>query len=831
MPPENSKLIGRNFDPPDARAKVTGRARYPDDLLMDNLLHAKTVKSPYAHAKVKNIDTRPAKNMPGVKAVITYDDVPEFELSSGGDDQPGIDSEPRTFGYPVAAVAAEDEYTAATAAEAVKVEYEKLGHITEPTDALNPNKPTPWQNGATSQTTPDRAGDGIAGWTAGERVRWENADFSKLFPGSPGKFQREDGWGDLDAAWKESTVTIERSYKAHPMTVNPMEPRTIVAHWKSNGKVMLWPNTQDCSPVAHYVPTEFPDMAEKDLTVNTEYCGGGFGSKQQWNANVMIALPLSKKTNRPVKYRGTRREEHWYPRARGAYVVRVKAGFDDQGNCRALEMDAIGDGGAYGAGDVLVKGLGIFYESGVELFSPDALRLRGVAPHTNTPKKWPMRNPGTTQGALVLSQIFRLAAKKLDMDRFELRRKNIVTPGDRVLIPDELGVKTEMEDVQARPALEQCGQLFNWQEKKSRSGTREGSKIYGVGIGTSEAGAAWVGFDGLVIIRPDGMVETRQAVGNLGSQSHAAIARMVAETLKVPWDQVVVGWGHSDKGAYSVEQDGSATTWSAGLPGVKAAENMKTYLREIAANELGGSPDDYTVEDGAVFSGANRMTFAEAAQAGIQLGGTYTGEEIPERFKPLKEGEYERYTPKLWAQTVRAADDMIGNALVAFGHTSEADATFVTGSVSTMIEVAVDIETGKVEIEDMATVTGCGTIIHPRGARAQLEGGGIMGLGYALLDHMQYDPQTGIPVTNDWYQSKSPSIFDYPLEGIQTGFVDEPLEGSPHGAVGFGEPPMSASAAAVVDAVDDALDTDFQTFPLRPMKILQKIENGETRVK
>jgi xanthine dehydrogenase molybdenum-binding subunit len=224
---EHFMHVGKDFEVPDGRAKVTGRAKYADDYLFENLLHAKTVKSPYAHARVRSIDTSGAEAMSGVRAVITYEDAPQPAVG-----QPALDSEPKVFGTPVAAVAAVDEYTAAAAVEEIDVEYEVLDHVVDPVETLKPGSPNARSEGnvPTGEAEGESAeGQGGEESAPIETIKWDGADFSTRFPTNPGEYTVEWEVGDVESALSSADLVIEDTVEAHPQVNNPMEPRSNAA--------------------------------------------------------------------------------------------------------------------------------------------------------------------------------------------------------------------------------------------------------------------------------------------------------------------------------------------------------------------------------------------------------------------------------------------------------------------------------------------------------------------------------------------------------------------------------------------------------------------------
>lgn len=804
------RYVGKDFDAPDGRAKVTGRAKYADDYLMDDMLHAKTVKSPYAHAKVKDIDASPAEEMPGVEAVITYEDVPD-----NGVGQPALDEEPKVFGYPVAAVAAQDEYTAAAAVEAIDVDYEVLDHVIDPVEALKPDGPKARLGGnvPTGESVAESEQGEEQGSQAVDTIRWSDADFgSARFPENPGEYTIEWSWGDVEQGIQAADVVVEDTIEAHPVANNPMEPRSNVVHWRSDGTVMVWGSSQSIA-LTYFGLAGYLGVSPADMVFVSNYTGGGFGSKGTWYAQMGVPALLSKKVNRPVKIRGSRKEEFHWGNGRTRELFKFRVGFKNDGTMTAMDVETISDAGAYSSAGL--NALGASFDSVSSVYQPENLRVRGIAVFTNTPKRWPMRGPGENQLAMALTPLLDDAADELGMDPLDLRIKNTPEQGS----PAGEG-QTPLSSAFLEEAYEDAAEAFGYEQRKNRSGTREGSKVYGIGIGAADHASGYVGFDGLVVIRPDGTVEVRQGAGNLGTESYAAVARMVAETLDVPWDDVEAMWGRSDKSSFTLGQFSSNTTFTTGLSNVKAAETAAQYLKEIAAEEMGGSASDYELVDGEVTDGSNALTLAEAAQAATDLGGKYTGQEIPSELQ-------ESLNP----MTLGAARDVSGKALVAFGKTTGDHLEGTVRSYNAAItEVSVDVETGEVAVERHANWGDSGKIIHPDSYDAQVAGGAIQGIGYALSEHYRYDEDTGIPLNTDFYKNKPPSILDYSERELQVGGVDEPDPYGPHGAKGVGEPPYGAASASVVSAIKDALGTTFREHPVTPSDVLEKIREGETEV-
>lgn len=810
---EHFMHVGQDFEVPDGRAKVTGAAKYADDYLFNNLLHAKTVKSPYAHARVRDIDTSAAEGLPGVHAVVTFEDAPY----DGGVNQPALDEEPKVFGTPVAAVAATDEYAAADAVEAIDVEWEVLDHVIDPVETLKPGSPNARLDGNAPTGEPvGESAEGQGGSSAAvDTIKWNDADFSTRFPTNPGEYTMEWSWGDVEAGLDRADVVVEDTMEAHPVANNPMEPRSNVVHWRSDGTVMVWGSSQSVG-LTYFGLAGYLGVNPADMVMINNYCGGGFGSKGTWYPQMAVPALLSREVNQPVKIRGTRKEEFFWGNGRTGLVYHFRIGVNSDGRLTGLDVQAIGDAGAYSS-DAL-SGLGSGFTSLSSTLQPETMRARGIGVFTNTPKRWPMRGPGENQAAMAVAPLLDRAADELGIDPLDLRIANSPSNGD----PAGAG-QTPLTSAYQGEAYQLAADAFDYESKRQLNGQVEGSKVHGIGLGAADHASGYVGFDGLIIITPDGTVEVRTGPGNLGTESYAAVARLAAETLKVPWEQVQVTWGRSDNSAFTLGQFSSNTTFTTGLSQVKAAENAVAYLQEIAAAELGGEPGDYEVADGMVSHASEsgrELSLGEAAELAIEMGGKYTGEEIPAELDE-----------SLNFMTKGAAADAIGSGLVAFGQSGSVELSGTVRSFnSALAHVTVDIETGKITVEEMANWADSGQVVHPESHDAQVEGGAIQGIGYALSEHYRFDEQTGIPVNADWYKNKPPSILDYSATPLKVGGVGEPDPHGPHGAKGVGEPPYGAASAAVVSAVGNALGTTFRRPPITPSDVLDKIAAGETEV-
>jgi CO/xanthine dehydrogenase Mo-binding subunit len=765
------RLVGKDFTPPDVEAKVRGRAKYAEDFRADGMLFCRLLTSPMPHARVKKIDTSEALKLKGVVAVLTADEVPSFPPPS---DQI-LTNEPRYVGDPILAVAAVDEAIAAEAIDKIKLEMEPLPFAVDPLASLYPRGPNARTDGNVANVKLKL-----------QTVKWTAKDFAaagedKLPMGKPAEAWH---YGDLEKGFKEAKVIIEESFVTAGYAHHSMEPRTAMAYWQG-GKCFVHGSSQSQAfmtfGLARYI-----GIKPFDLVYIAEYCGGGFGSKATPYPTMAIPAHMSKKTGRPVQMRISRDEEYAVGSGRAGFQGWVKIGFRENGRISAADLYVVAENGPN-------TGFWDFRNAGHAFsisYQPEALRWRGIPVLTNTPARGPQRGPGENQTAAAMEPIMDKAARKLGIDRLALRRINA---------PDENGKggheRHGLTSAYQREALDKGAELFGWEALKKQSGSKKGSKVIGVGIGQAFHQGGFRGMDGMVRITPDGKVHLHSGVGNLGTYSYAGTSRVTAEALGVKWEDCVIERGDTRKGTpFVLGQFGSNTTFTVSRANWAAAMDAKAKLLEIAAKDLGGAPGDYDLKDGNVThksDGSKSMTFAKCAQRAIELGGKFSGKEMPKNLNPLTKGAVAMY----------AGTGLIGVAKDNLPHKAKSIPPALTASFA---RVEVDTETGNVKILDLVTVADCGTVVHPQSLHTQIRGGSIMGIGMATSERYIYDPSLGLPMSVGLLAAKPPSYLDVP-ETIKVGAVGKPDGSNPVGAKGVGEPPQGSAAAAVLSAISDAL--------------------------
>ncbi|MDQ1473797.1 MAG: xanthine dehydrogenase molybdenum-binding subunit [Bryobacterales bacterium] len=805
------KLIGKNYVTADLHAKVTGKAKYAEDFRAEGMLFCKLLLSPLPHATVKRIDAAEALAMPGVRAILTADDLPApadtvtdngtvIKASKWG--ERGLTMEPVYQGEPILAVAAVDELTAAEAIERIRIDFERLPFVVDPLDTLRPGGPNPRTDGNVWVSRAGRA-------PAVAELKWTDVDFTEAGYGRlpMGKTPDEWSYGDLDSGFRNASLVVDETFVTPDVSHQTLEPRSAMAYWQ-NGKVYLHTGTQSTAQTLPAIARWLNIDADKIVFIS-EYTGGGFGSKITGGVSMIIPALLSKKANAPVMMRISREEETFIGRARPGFQGRMKVGFSKEGRIVALDMFVVSDNGPYDAqGDASTSGHMVSL-----LYQPQSMRWRGVTVLTNTPPRSAQSSPGGLQGITIIEPIIAKAARTLGIDQVAIRYINC-PEGKAPYGPPVEGKLQHATSAFLKDALQRGAEQFRWRERVARNPKRIGSKVRGVGVSLSCYVGGTTGFDGLLVITPDGRVRFQSGIGNLGTESVIDVHRVGAEILGIPWERCEVVWGDTSKHfPFTCVSGGSQTTHAMTRAAHAVAMDARRKLQEIAANGLGGKPEDYTVANERIFrkGQASGMTFAQAAQRAIELGGKYDGHEAPTDVNKV---------------TKASVAALAGQGLVAAARDNYPRDGMTHSYVASFAEIEVDVETGKYYVVDFLAYADVGTVIHPRALGGQVLGRSILGIGHAIGQKWVFDSHYGEMVSKRFHHNKPPTILDVPVN-MQWAALDIPDPETPVGARGIGEPPVGRACASVLNALSDALgDKIFQRAPVNADTILISLEAG-----
>jgi len=796
--------IGKDFTPPDVEGKVTGDAKYAEDFRREGMVFARLLTSPIPSARISNIDASAALRMDGVFGVITAADLPP----STPPENPMLASEYVTYiGQPVLAIAASSEQIAEDALQQIEVSYERRDFVIDPLVSLAEGGPDAYPEGnAMVRAAPEGDDENAEVEGSIQPVKWPLAEVERFRLGQePQGVNFTDGWeyGDLAAQFAQCDVVVEESFVTAGTPHHSMEPRTSMVYWE-NGKCYFYASTQSQSAVNEDL-ARMLQIPPEDLCIINENTGGGFGSKGRSYPTMGVAGHFSRLLNRPVQLRITREEEFYIGVGRPGMQGWIKTGLRADGTVAAVDLIIVTDGGPTGrdsasssAGHISV------------VYQPTAMRLRNIPIFTNTAPRGAQRGPGQNEMAAALAPIMDKAANQLGMDRVQFRKVNAPNSDSGIYQDQGPVTSTFMAD-----AITKGAELFQW-ETKANQAQRNGNKVRGVGVGQGYHGAGNYGYDGLIRIHPSGKIDLHSGVGNLGTYSYAATVRAAAEVLQCDWENCEIVRGRTDLHLpHSSTQGGSNTIFTHCRANYAAATDAVNKLKQIAAAEFGGSSEDYDIGNERVFRRDDTsvgLSYGEAAQKAIDLGGHYSGIEFPDDIHPI---------------TQRAVQGVANTGLIGVAKDNLERRGTPPGLTVGFVEIEIDLETGKLEVLDYVAVADCGTIIHPKGFSQQMNGGAVWGFGMASHERHVYDPQNGLPANVNLYQSKPPSMLDVPATMVNAASeIPDPF--NPFGARGVGEPSQGCAVAAMTSAIAHALDGHmFNRVPVTSDMIVNHVaQNG-----
>jgi CO/xanthine dehydrogenase Mo-binding subunit len=584
--------------------------------------------------------------------------------------------------------------------------------------------------------------------------------------GEPRRYER----GDLERGLAEADAVVEAEYRTQVALHNSMEPHGAVCRWEG-GRLEVYLSTQVIWEVRADVAKEL-GLDEDDVRVVCNFMGGGFGSKNGPGVQTFVAAELARRSGRPVRCFNNRREENIAAGNRNATIQRLVAGARADGTLTALGGDFVNAVGYDGFSASTSGPMQMLYAC------PN-VRTAEHGTKLNTPPNAAFRAPGFVEGTFGLECLLDELAAKLDLDPLELRRKN---HGNADLVDGRpFSAKHLLECYRRAEA--------HWERRHEVRAFSDRTLKRGVGL----ASQIWFGGGGppsyaWVRVGSDGRVTVVTAMQDIGTGTRTAMAQIAAEELGVPLERVRVELGDSARGPYAIYSAGSATVASMGPAVRSAAADAARQILDIAAQRNEVEQRVLSLKGGNVVSAD---------------GGSWPLEEVTGL---LGEGQ-------ILGKGARGPNPS-GMRVLTFG--------------VQVAEVAVDVETGEVQVERIAAVHDVGRIINPLGARSQVEGGIVQAIGYALSEQRIDDPGTGIPLTRTLDAYKVPTIADVPE--IVAEFVDLPDEHLTNlGSKGLGEPPIIPTAAAIANAIRDATGADVRSLPVTREEMLRALREARER--
>ncbi|MFH1452655.1 MAG: xanthine dehydrogenase family protein molybdopterin-binding subunit [Armatimonadota bacterium] len=767
---EEYNVIGKKTARVDALAKVTGAAKYVDDIQLSGTLIAKVLRSAEPHAMIE-IDTTEAEKLPGVKAVITGKDYP-YNVGIYHVDQYIFAMEKvRYVGEPVAAVAAETEEIAERALSLIKVKYKKLKPNFDPIQGMKKGAPL----------------------VHPELHKYFHVSAINPVPHTNIANHFKIRKGDPKKAFKEADHIIENRFYVPQIQHVPMETHGSIAVTDHAGKTTVWSSCQSPFTVRYLLSHCFGKKIN-DFRVIAPFVGGGFGCKAGINIEP-IAVALSMKcTGLPVKLILTREEEMHAVVVRQACHIRIKSGITKDGRIIAQENEYIWDCGAYAG-----YGVNIVRAAGYSLCGPyniDNLKGDSIGVYTNRPVGSAFRGFGMSEIHWGIEQHMDMMARDLGFDPVEFRKKNILREGSHTATGQYVTKNTG--------DIEKC---IN-EVTKNIDYYKERPKYRAVGFALAQKAPAMPNnatSAAMLKFNEDGGIELMFSGMEIGQGVMTAMAQIAAEELGIPVEKVaVIALPDTDYSPYEWQTVASRLTFSCGNAVKKACEDAKKQLFTIAKEALQRSLSDLEIKDGYIISKTDKSKKIDIKDIcmgyqypdGHTIGGAVAGRGY------------------FTAQGCINCDPETGQS-------PKPVANWTFGGQA--VDLSVDPDTGRITIFKVACTYDIGKVINPQGALGQAYGGIVQGMGAGIMEQLHLDEKTGRVLNQSFVDYKIPTSKDMPEEMIAT-FVETAQLDGPYGARGVGEHTMIPTPAAIANAVYNATGVRIKDLPVTAEKILKGLE-------
>ena len=749
-------MIGKSVPRVDAYEKVTGRAKFTEDLLPKRCLVAKVLHATIGNGIVKSIDTSEAESMEGVVKVVTFHDVPDHCYPTPGHpwsvelahqdvaDRNLLTGRVRYYGDDIAAVVAEDEIIASRALKKIKVEYEEYPVEIHPRKSMYGSKPP---------------------------IHFDKKD---------NVLARSNYFiGDVDKGMEEAETVVKGTYKT-PIVQHCHIENPISYAYMEKGRIVVVTSTQ-IPHIVRRVIGQALGIPWGNIRVIKPYIGGGFGNKQDVLYEPLNAFLTTQVGGRPVKLDVSREETFCNTRTRHAIEFDLAAGVDKEGKLVAKDMHSYSNQGAYASHGHAIAANGL--TSWRLQYACPNIRGEAYTIYTNTPVGGAMRGYGIPQVCFAIESFMDDVAEAIHMDPLEFRRKNLIEGyyEDRYLKPIAANTNGIFE------CLKKGAEYIHWDEKRKKYAKQTGTVRRGVGMAlfSYKTGVWPISLEiagARLSLNQDGSVQLQLGATEIGQGADTVFSQMVAETLQTDMAHVHIQTVQDtdaspfDTGAYASRQSfvtGTAVKHCAEILRDKILAYAKTLLPEVDTREL-------SLHDNWIWA----------------------GEEQAISLAALAEESYYSLT----------------NSSVLTAEVSEQVKKNTIATGCCFAEVEVDIKLGKIKILHIINVHDSGKLLNPQLAEMQVHGGMSMGMGYGISEQLILDEKTGRPLNGNLLDYKLMTMLDTP--DIKADFVemDDPM--GPYGNKALGEPPAIPSAPAIRNAVLHATGVAFNENPLTPQRLI-----------
>lgn len=761
---ESANVFGQPVIRIDGWSKVKGEPIYTDDLRLPDMLHGKLILSEHPHAEIVSIDKTPALAHPGVVAVYSAEDIPgrkTFGLVIPH--QPVLaEDRVRYVGDPVAMILAETPEAAAQAARLVSVEYRPLPGVFSPEDALAPGAP-----------------ELHSGGNVLKHVHFEK--------------------GDVAAGFAQADVVVEGTYFVPFIEHAYLEPEAGLARLEDDGSITVWTANQGSFPYQRMIAASLDIPVEK-VRVIYMLAGGAFGGREEPTVQIHCALGALK-TGRPVKMVLTREESIRMSTKRHAEYLHYRTGATRNGKVVATEIKIYTDTGAYAS-----LGISVAIRSGTFAAGPYEIpnaKVDVYAVYTNQPPGGAMRGFGSPQVAFAgESQMDRLA-REVGIDPLEIRQVNALEPGKVTITGHRLGQGVGLKECLAavKRELDSSPLPEPAPGKKVGVGVACAYKNVGLGGGYDERVAAWMD------LQPDGVVLLRVGCTDNGQGSDSAMAQIAAQASGVSYDLIRVQASDTAETPDAGVTTGSRMIFLSGNACLGAGRAFAAEVRKVAAVEMGVAPEAISIVGDRVMTLSPGMEHDATRSLSLM--------DLASRLAARGQTVQAKYTyepPKTHPVPDRVPTDPTDPS------ENRLHFSYCFGAQAAVVEV--DEKDGSVKVLKLIAAHDLGRIVNPIGAEGQVEGGAMMGLGYALSE--EFRCREGKIETDNLARLRLPKITDLPE--LTTILVEDIDPNGPYGAKGMSELPVSPTAPAVCNAIFDAVGVRVTALPAMKEKVRELLD-------
>lgn len=737
--PARTRYVGRSVPTRKAEVVVTGELEYLTDMSLPDMLHGKIVRTNVPHGRLLELETEAARRVPGVVAVLTAADVPNNISGAIVPDQPVlVDGLIRQFGDAVALVAADTVAAAEAGAAAIQMKVEAMPAISDPREALRASAPMLHEDG------------NLLLELSHER-------------------------GDVEGALASAAVVVERTFLTQVQEHVCLEPGGGVGLCE-NGQFTIWVGTQLPGNAKREVARTLM-IGPDDVRIISTPIGGSFGSKSEGPFPIFLAL-LAKATGRSVRIVLTREEVMAVGAKRHPFQVRTRLGLDEEGNIVGLDTDATVDAGPYAGFTPAVLSVGA--EASTGPYSMPNARFHGRAAYTNNSNGGAFRGYGVPQMAFPLESSILEAAEKLGMDPAEIKRRNILRPGD----PHALYGHTVGPSFRGAEALEAVIDHPWWRDRAAWKEQATGPWERGTGIAAALKGCGYGSAKGdragaRLQISTAGSITIWAGPNHSGQFIETAYAQVAADALGRPYDEITVVVGDTELVPESGACAASRSLYVGGGAVLKACEELMSRVRAAGLDD----PIDW--QEAGERLGADGRALVEVYHDAPDV--TELGEMHPDDVSRL--GPH-----RVYSSAVHVA------------------------------RVEVNRFTGQVEVRGIACAVDCGIAVNPAAVVGQTEGAILQGIGWALMEDFKLD--AGVPQTTSLETYLIPTAGDVPE--LETIIIEGGEETGPFGAKGIAEVVLVPTAPAITAAIRDAVGVTVDRLPATPETVYQLMERSRS---